>query len=49
MARPIRGIDICLPLDYNDGRPNLETKYLSLFPREEPSHASRRAAGDLKW
>lgn len=30
MARPIRGIEIFLPLDYNDGRPIAEQKYLSL-------------------
>jgi hypothetical protein len=30
MARPIRSIDIYLPLDYNDGRPIPELKYLSL-------------------
>jgi hypothetical protein len=26
MARPIRSIDIYLPLDYNDGRPIPESK-----------------------
>jgi hypothetical protein len=30
MARPIRSIDIYLPLDYNDGRPIAESKYVSL-------------------
>ncbi len=30
MARPIRSIDIYLPLDYNDGRPIPESKYVSL-------------------
>src|SRR5258708_30710478 len=30
MARPIRSIDVYLPLDYNDGRPIAESKYLSL-------------------
>jgi hypothetical protein len=30
MARPIRSIDIYLPLDYNDGSPIPESKYLSL-------------------
>jgi hypothetical protein len=30
MARPIRSIEIYLPLDYNDGRPIPESKYLSL-------------------
>ena len=30
MPRPIRGIDIYLPLDYNDGRPIEESKYLAL-------------------
>lgn len=30
MARPIRGIEIFLPLDYNDGRPITEQKYLAL-------------------
>jgi hypothetical protein len=30
MARPIRSIDIYLPLDYNDGRPIPEAKYVSL-------------------
>ena len=30
MARLIRSIDIYLPLDYNDGRPIPESKYLSL-------------------
>jgi hypothetical protein len=30
MARPIRSIDIFLPLDYNDGRPIPESKYVSL-------------------
>ena len=30
MARPIRSIDIYLPLDYNDGRPIAEAKYLTL-------------------
>jgi hypothetical protein len=29
MARPIRGIDIDVPLDYNDGRPISESKYVS--------------------
>jgi hypothetical protein len=30
MARPIRSIEIYLPLDYNDGRPIPDTKYVSL-------------------
>ena len=30
MARPIRSIDIYLPLDYNDGRPIPEAKYVAL-------------------
>src|SRR5947207_840953 len=30
MARPIRNIEIYLPLDYNDGRPIPESKYVSL-------------------
>ncbi|MEX2173465.1 MAG: hypothetical protein WD872_03830 [Pirellulaceae bacterium] len=30
MARPIRGIEIYLPLDYNDGRPIPPSKYLAL-------------------
>jgi len=30
MARPIRSIEIYLPLDYNDGRPIPESKYISL-------------------
>jgi hypothetical protein len=30
MARPIRSIEVYLPLDYNDGRPIPESKYLSL-------------------
>jgi hypothetical protein len=30
MARPIRSIDVYLPLDYNDGRPIPEAKFLSL-------------------
>ena len=30
MARPIRNIDVYLPLDYNDGRPIPESKYLAL-------------------
>jgi hypothetical protein len=30
MARPIRSIDIYLPLDYNDGRPIPESKYVAL-------------------
>lgn len=30
MARPIRSIDIYLPLDYNDGRPIPEARYVSL-------------------
>jgi hypothetical protein len=30
MARPIRSIDIYLPLDFNDGRPIPESKYLVL-------------------
>jgi hypothetical protein len=30
MARPIRSIEIFLPLDYNDGRPIPESKYVSL-------------------
>jgi hypothetical protein len=30
MARPIRSIEISLPLDYNDGRAIPESKYLSL-------------------
>jgi hypothetical protein len=30
MARPIRGIEIYLPLEYNDGRPIPESRYVSL-------------------
>jgi hypothetical protein len=30
MARPIRNIEIYLPLDYNDGRPIPESKYIAL-------------------
>src|SRR5689334_6837340 len=30
MARPIRSIEIYLPLDYNDGSPISESKYVSL-------------------
>jgi hypothetical protein len=30
MARPIRSIDVCLPLDHNDGRPIPESKYVAL-------------------
>jgi hypothetical protein len=30
MARAIRSIDIYLPLDFNDGRPIPESKYLAL-------------------
>ena len=30
MARPIRSIEIYLPLDFNDGRQIPESKYLSL-------------------
>jgi hypothetical protein len=30
MARPIRNIDVYLPLDFNDGRPIPESKYVSL-------------------
>lgn len=30
MPRPIRAIEIYLPLDYNDGRPIPESKFLSL-------------------
>ena len=30
MARPIRSIDIYLPLDYNDGQPIPVSKYVSL-------------------
>ena len=30
MARPIRSIEVYLPLDYNDGRPIPESKYVSL-------------------
>jgi hypothetical protein len=30
MARPIRSIEIYLPLDYNNGRPIPESKYISL-------------------
>jgi hypothetical protein len=30
MARPIRSIDLYLPLDYNDGRPIPESKFVSL-------------------
>jgi hypothetical protein len=30
MARPIRNIDIYLPLDYNDGRPIPESKFVSI-------------------
>lgn len=30
MARPIRSVDIYLPLEYNDGRPVPDSKFLSL-------------------
>ena len=30
MARPIRGIEIYLPLEYNDGENIPESKYISL-------------------
>jgi hypothetical protein len=30
MARPIRNIEIYLPLEYNDGRPVPESKYISI-------------------
>ena len=30
MARPIRSIDVYLPLDYTDGRPIPEAKYVAL-------------------
>lgn len=30
MAKPIRSIDVYLPLDYNDGRPVAESKFISL-------------------
>jgi hypothetical protein len=30
MARPIRSIEIYLPLDYNDGRPIPDSKFVSL-------------------
>ena len=30
MARPIRNIEIYLPLEYNDGRPIPESKYISI-------------------
>jgi hypothetical protein len=30
MARPIRNIEIYLPLDYNDGRPIPDSKYVSI-------------------
>ena len=30
MARPIRGIEIYLPLDFNDGSPIPDAKYISL-------------------
>lgn len=30
MARPIRNIDIYLPLNFNDGRPIPESKYVAL-------------------
>jgi hypothetical protein len=30
MARPIRSVEIYLPLDYNDGRPIPESKYVTL-------------------
>lgn len=30
MARPIRNIEIYLPLDYNDGRPIPDSKYVAL-------------------
>jgi hypothetical protein len=30
MAKPIRGIEIFLPLEYNDGSPIPESKYISL-------------------
>lgn len=30
MARPIRGIEIYLPLDYNDGQPIPEAKFLAI-------------------
>ncbi len=31
MARPIRNIEIYLPLDFNDGRPIPESRYASLL------------------
>ena len=31
MARPIRNIEIYLPLDFNDGRPIPESKYVALL------------------
>ena len=30
MARPIRNIEVYLPLDYNDGRPIPESKFISI-------------------
>jgi hypothetical protein len=30
MARPIRNIEIYLPLDFNDGRPIPESKYVAI-------------------
>ncbi len=30
MAKPIRSVDIYLPLDYNDGRPIPDSKYVAL-------------------
>jgi hypothetical protein len=30
MARPIRAVELYLPLDFNDGRPIPESKYVSL-------------------
>jgi hypothetical protein len=30
MPRPIRSVEIYLPLDYNDGRPIAESKYVSM-------------------
>jgi hypothetical protein len=30
MARPIRGIDVYLPLEYTDGRPFPESKYVAV-------------------
>ncbi len=30
MARPVRSIDVFLPLDFNDGRPIAESKFLAV-------------------